>query len=258
MTADPADDPVLRLLQEAGLEDDAALAALLDELKATAAAEPPAPSRDVVRLMSGRRPARASWFARHSTRTTTVVLLAAALAGERPPPRRAPRSTRSSATRSPAWGSSSGVPRVRRPPRPQRGVTRRTRRRRRRATGRLPRLGVGRGRRRAREPGCAAIDGGAGAARVRSPARRGVARRRGRSGRRRRRPRPQRRHEQRVGPGPGRRRRSGRRSGSLRRVVHAEAGPLAPPACSHAGPPATGGGSQTNQPGGGGEAGSDR
>lgn len=80
MTANPADDPVLRLLGEAGLEDDAALAALLGELRATAAGEPPAPSRDVVRLMSGRRPA-ASWLARRGARTTTVVLLAAALAG---------------------------------------------------------------------------------------------------------------------------------------------------------------------------------
>ncbi|MFE4950866.1 hypothetical protein ACFQ9V_12260 [Leifsonia sp. NPDC056665] len=80
MTANPADDPVLRLLEEAGLEDDAALAALLGELTATAAAEPPTPSRDVVRLMSGVRPG-ASWFARRGARTTTVVLLAAVLAG---------------------------------------------------------------------------------------------------------------------------------------------------------------------------------
>ncbi|MEY9853331.1 hypothetical protein ABH923_003009 [Leifsonia sp. EB41] len=80
MTANPADDPVLRLLDEAGLADDETLSALLGELQATAAAEPPAPSRDVVRLMSGRRPA-ASWFARRGARTTTVVLLAAALAG---------------------------------------------------------------------------------------------------------------------------------------------------------------------------------
>ncbi|MFE4468980.1 hypothetical protein ACFRFH_09185 [Leifsonia sp. NPDC056824] len=80
MTANPAGDLVLRLLEEAGLADDAALAAVLGEIAATAAEEPPAPSRDVVRLMSGRRPAR-SWFARRGARTTTVVLLAAALAG---------------------------------------------------------------------------------------------------------------------------------------------------------------------------------
>lgn len=80
MTAN-ADDPVLRLLSEAGLEDDPALTALLGELAATTADEPPTPSRDVVRLMSGRRPARSSWFASRGTRTTTIVLLAAALAG---------------------------------------------------------------------------------------------------------------------------------------------------------------------------------
>lgn len=77
----PDTDPVLRLLTEAELADDAALAELLDGLRATVPAEPPTPSRDVARLMSARRRPSATWFGRRGTRTTTLVLLVAALAG---------------------------------------------------------------------------------------------------------------------------------------------------------------------------------
>ena len=73
-------DPVLRLLQEADLDGDAALAAALEELRAGVPAEAPEPAYDVARLMSGRR-GRVRWSARSSRRTTTVVVLAIALAG---------------------------------------------------------------------------------------------------------------------------------------------------------------------------------